>query len=262
MRGIENCHKNSVLHRDLKPQNILVDRHGNVKLADFGLARYDTIPMKGYTNEVITLWYRPPEVLLGSRKYRGEIDMWSVGCIMAELILGKPLFIGQNEEGQISAIFSVLGLPTPDEWPDMEYLPDWEKYDLKVERTDEDFDMLLQRCDGDGLDLLMKMLSCNPQTRILSTEALSHGWFMSKVPSYLHDSYASRSRGEDLNSDQVASSFENKYLSKHMAAQEKQRVNTELDEYDSPQTDNKHVKGNKRLDYAQIHKRSLDSDNF
>lgn len=86
LKGLEYCHANNILHRDLKPQNILIDKQGTVKLADFGLARFDTIPMKGYTNEVITLWYRPPEVLLGNRKYKGEIDVWSVGCIMAEMV--------------------------------------------------------------------------------------------------------------------------------------------------------------------------------
>jgi len=159
-----------------------------VKLADFGLARYDTIPMKGYTNEVITLWYRPPEVLLGSRKYSGEIDMWSVGCIMAELLLAKPLFMGQNEEEQLSAIFSILGLPTPEEWPDLELLPEWSKFDLKLERNDEEFENLLNRCDGDALDLIMKMLSCNPENRITAREALTHEWFYSQEEAPSQDS--------------------------------------------------------------------------
>lgn len=173
----------SVLHRDLKPQNILVDKTGQVKLADFGLARYDTIPMKGYTHEVITLWYRPPEVLLGNRKYKGEIDVWSVGCILAELVdsfhqlIGKPLFMAQTEEGQVNSIFSVLGLPTPEEWPELETLPEWSKFDIKLERNDEDFELLLSRCDPECLDLLMKMLSCNPAMRISAEEALHHEFF-------------------------------------------------------------------------------------
>lgn len=133
--------------------------------------------MKGYTHEVITLWYRPPEVLLGARKYRGEVDMWSLGCIFAEMLLGKPLFMAQEEEGQLSQIFSILGFPTPEEWPDLELLPEWEKFNLKLERKDAEFENLLNSCDGEGLDLLMKMLSCNPEKRISAADALCHNWF-------------------------------------------------------------------------------------
>lgn len=86
--------------------------------------------------------------------------------------------MAQDEEGQLSAIFSTLGLPTQEEWPEMEILPEWEKMELKLERNDEDFDKLLTRCDADALDLVMKMLSCNPKYRISSTDALKHEWFL------------------------------------------------------------------------------------
>lgn len=92
-------------------------------------------------------------------------------------LIGKPLFMAQDEGGQLSSIFSILGLPTTEEWPDMEMLPEWEKIDLNLERNDEDFEFLLNRCTGSCLDLLMRMLSCNPVNRISAWEALHHEWF-------------------------------------------------------------------------------------
>ncbi|KAG8920004.1 Cyclin-dependent kinase catalytic subunit, partial [Tulasnella sp. 408] len=106
IKGLHYCHCHRILHRDLKPQNLLIDSEGNLKLADFGLARAFGIPLRTYTHEVVTLWYRAPEVLLGSRHYSTAIDMWSVGCIMAEMIMkGTPLFPGDSEIDQIFRIF-------------------------------------------------------------------------------------------------------------------------------------------------------------
>lgn len=95
--------------RDLKPQNLLVDRKGHIKLADFGLARIFNFPMRHYTHEVITLWYRAPEILLGTKMYATGIDMWSLGCIFAEMIMKRPLFPGDSEIDQLYRIFRLMG---------------------------------------------------------------------------------------------------------------------------------------------------------
>ncbi len=125
LRGLLVCHSNRIIHRDLKPQNILIDKDGNIKIADFGLARSFSVPFPELTHEVVTLWYRSPEILLGQTKYTPSVDIWSVGCIYAEMLLGRPLFEGDSEIGQIFKIFQALGTPTEANWPGITALPDF-----------------------------------------------------------------------------------------------------------------------------------------
>ena len=128
LKGVEELHENNVLHRDIKTQNILIKDYRVVKLADFGLAREEGVP-SNYTDEVATLWYRPLDVLMGNTKYSKSIDIWSVGCVMAELFCDekKPLFMGKNWKDQIRKIFKVLGTPNLNDNPELARYPNYRK---------------------------------------------------------------------------------------------------------------------------------------
>ncbi|GJQ69397.1 Cdk2 [Trypoxylus dichotomus] len=123
--GVGYLHSHRILHRDLKPQNLLLDDEGHIKLADFGLSRSFTVPTRTYTHEVVTLWYRAPELLLGAKMYSTAVDIWSLGCIMAEMITKKALFPGDSEIDQLYKIFRLLGTPGEDIWPGVTALPDY-----------------------------------------------------------------------------------------------------------------------------------------
>uniref|UniRef100_A0AAZ3RJU1 cyclin-dependent kinase n=1 Tax=Oncorhynchus tshawytscha TaxID=74940 RepID=A0AAZ3RJU1_ONCTS len=130
LRGLAYCHKRKVLHRDLKPQNLLINERGELKLADFGLARAKSVPTKTYSNEVVTLWYRPPDVLLGSSEYSTQIDMWGVGCIFYEMAAGRPLFPGSTVEDELHLIFRLLGTPSEDSWPGISGVEEFKSYNF------------------------------------------------------------------------------------------------------------------------------------
>ncbi|UKZ78129.1 hypothetical protein TrVFT333_005863 [Trichoderma virens FT-333] len=121
--GVAYLHQNYILHRDLKTSNLLLSNRGLLKIADFGMARYVGDPRPKLTQLVVTLWYRAPELLLGTRSYDAAVDMWSVGCIMGELITREPLLQGSNEVDQISKVFELCGVPTEDSWPGFRRLP-------------------------------------------------------------------------------------------------------------------------------------------
>ncbi|KAJ4150633.1 hypothetical protein LMH87_011373 [Akanthomyces muscarius] len=170
--GIRYCHSHRVLHRDLKPQNLLIDRDGNLKLADFGLARAFGVPLRTYTHEVVTLWYRAPEILLGGRQYSTGVDMWSVGCIFAEMCTRKPLFPGDSEIDEIFKIFRALGTPSEDVWPGVTSYPDFKSSFPKWRR---DYSAALcHNLDAAGLDLLEAMLVYDPAGRISAKGAVNH----------------------------------------------------------------------------------------
>uniref|UniRef100_A0A7S0D4E5 cyclin-dependent kinase n=1 Tax=Micromonas pusilla TaxID=38833 RepID=A0A7S0D4E5_MICPS len=174
--GIAYCHSHRVLHRDLKPQNLLVDQKTNaLKLADFGLARAFGIPVRAYTHEVVTLWYRSPEILLGARHYSTPVDAWSIGCIFAEMINQAPLFPGDSEIDQLFRIFRVLGTPDDDTWPSVTTLPDY-KAQFPKWRAKEWKD-ITPALDPDGVDLLKRLLRYAPHERISARDACAHKWF-------------------------------------------------------------------------------------
>lgn len=175
LQGIAFCHENRVLHRDLKPQNLLINAKGQLKLGDFGLARAFGIPVNTFSNEVVTLWYRAPDVLLGSRTYNTSIDIWSAGCIMAEMYTGRPLFPGTTNEDELQKIFRLLGTPSEQSWPGISKFPEY-KSTFPIYAT-QDLRMILPQIDQQGLDLLSRMLQLRPELRVSAKDALMHPWF-------------------------------------------------------------------------------------
>jgi len=170
--GITYCHSHRIIHRDLKPQNLLIDNNGCVKLADFGLARAFSLPIHTLTHEVVTLWYRAPEILLGQKEYSLPVDIWSIGCIFAEMAQKKPLFCGDSEIDEIFKIFQVLGTPTESSWPGISSLkeykptfPQWKGVPLSKK---------VPSLDSVGMDLLSKMVILEPNKRISARAALNH----------------------------------------------------------------------------------------
>lgn len=175
LQGIQFCHDNRVLHRDLKPQNLLINTRGQLKLADFGLARAFGIPVNTFSNEVVTLWYRAPDVLLGSRTYSTSIDIWSAGCILAEMFTGRPLFAGSSNEDQLQKIFHLMGTPNEHTWPGISSLPNYSPNFTQY--APQDLRAVIPQIDPVALDLLQGLLQMQPETRITAKQALMHPWF-------------------------------------------------------------------------------------
>ena len=174
--GLYFCHRHRIIHRDLKPANILLTANGELKIADFGLARAFQVPMHTYTHEVVTLWYRAPEILLGEKRYTPAVDMWSVGCIFAELARGRVLFRGDSEIGQLFETFQVLGTPNGTNWPGISQLPDYREGFPQF--SGKPLASILPDLDPAGIELLGMMLRYNPAERISAKEALRHPWFL------------------------------------------------------------------------------------
>ncbi|MCJ1325127.1 Cyclin-dependent kinase catalytic subunit [Thelotrema lepadinum] len=191
VEGIRYCHGHRVLHRDLKPQNLLIDKDGNLKIADFGLARAFGVPLRTYTHEVVTLWYRAPEILLGGRQYSTGVDVWSMGCIFAEMCTRKPLFPGDSEIDEIFKIFRVLGTPDENTWPGVTSFPDFKSSFPKWNR--DTTRALTTGSDETGLDLLERMLVYDPAGRMSAKQACIHPYF--ELGTKVHSGRGSRVNG-------------------------------------------------------------------
>ncbi|XP_059636930.1 cell division control protein 2 homolog 2-like isoform X2 [Cornus florida] len=176
--GVAYCHSHKILHRDLKPENLLIDGNNNiVKIADFGLARAFGVPLRNYTGKGGTLAYKAPELLLGAN-YSTPVDMWSVGCIFAEMVTGQPLFQAHTEFNVLMEIFRMFGVPTEATWPGVTSLcvhfTKMIAFRTVVKRN------LAAEAAGVGavgLDLLSKMLILDPSRRITASDALQHAYF-------------------------------------------------------------------------------------
>ncbi|KAA3469571.1 Cyclin-dependent kinase C-1 [Gossypium australe] len=177
LTGLHYCHVNQVLHRDIKGSNLLIDNEGNLKLADFGLARsFSNDHNANLTNRVITLWYRPPELLLGATKYGPAVDMWSVGCIFAELLHGKPIFPGKDEPEQLNKIFELCGGPDEVNWPGVSKIP-WYNNFKPTRPMKRRLREVFRHFDRHALELLERMLTLDPSQRICAKDALDAEYF-------------------------------------------------------------------------------------
>jgi len=177
-RAIHHLHDNWILHRDLKASNLLLSHKGILKVGDFGLAREYGSPLKNYTAIVVTLWYRAPELLLGIKQYSTHIDVWSIGCILGELLLMEPLFPGKSEVDELNRIFKLLGTPSERIWPGYNKLPgvrSMKFVDFPVSKIREKFPEPM--LSDVGLDLMKALLTYDPTKRMTCEQALKHKWF-------------------------------------------------------------------------------------
>jgi len=181
--GLAYLHHKGVIHRDIKGSNILVNNRGELKLADFGLARfYQKRRQSDYTNRVITLWYRPPELLFGTTVYGPEVDMWSAGCIMLELFTKKPVFQGNDEIHQLDVMYKVLGTPTSNRWPGITDMPWYELIKPREVIASPFKDLFKKWLSPYGLQLAEQLLDYDASRRITAVQALQHPYFNQEEP--------------------------------------------------------------------------------
>ncbi|XP_027045206.1 cyclin-dependent kinase 14-like isoform X2 [Pocillopora damicornis] len=187
LRGLAYIHKRKILHRDLKPQNLLINESGELKLADFGLARAKSVPSHTYSHEVVTLWYRPPDVLLGSKDYTTSLDIWGAGCIFIEMMTGIALFPGMRDSiDQLNKIWQISGTATEETWPGVTRLPEYDAdlfVDFQPQRLGLVAPKLLLLSGAESL--ATEMVQCDPRNRISASDAMKHVYF-SDLPKEIH----------------------------------------------------------------------------
>lgn len=179
LKGLKALHDVFILHRDMKPGNVLIAPDGNLKLTDFGLARVYGSPNRLLTSQVCTIAYRAPELLFGANEYGVSIDIWATGCIFAELIIGTIFLPGRSEIDQLGKIFHMFGTPKEEDWPEMTSLPSFLQFnDVEPTSLKDTF----PSASKETLDLFQKMFYLNPNKRLTAQEALNHDYFLSELP--------------------------------------------------------------------------------
>lgn len=182
LTACDKIHNRWILHRDLKPDNLLFMKDGTMKLADFGLARLYGTPKQHLSPQAITLWYKPPELLLGASQYSSAADMWSVGCIFAELLLRRPFLQGSlhaknSDLSQLDTIFTYFGTPNQTNWPDYETLPLVARGLQWDDTTGVPFDEIFTAAPKDAISLLRSIMVLDPNMRFTASQCLSHPYF-------------------------------------------------------------------------------------
>ena len=186
--ALDHLHKNFIIHRDLKLANLLITARGQLKIADFGLARIFGNPLKAYTPRVVTLWYRAPELLLGCDMYHAAVDMWAVGCILGELMKHEALMPGKRELEQVGLIFKLLGTPNEKVWPALRSLDITKYIDAFPQHVENNLSNELKRyTTPSGIDLVAQLLEYDPCKRITAEKALKHPYFTEKPRPITYD---------------------------------------------------------------------------
>ncbi|KAL4858043.1 Cyclin-dependent kinase D-1 [Chlorella vulgaris] len=187
LRGLDFCHSHWVVHRDIKPNNFLVTADGELKLADFGLARVYGSPDRRYTNQVFARWYRSPELLYGSTCYGPAVDIWAAGCIFAELLLRRPWFVGESDVEVLTKVYMALGTPSDASWGGLRNMPAFVEFQqTPAPGLRKIFPASVVGASDEALDLLSRMVSFDASQRISAADALNHRWFRSDpLPSSL-----------------------------------------------------------------------------
>jgi len=178
LSALDHLGANRILHRDLKTQNILISDCTQVKICDYGLSRLSEFDSRPYSNNVVSLWYRAPELLLGSTEYTAAIDVWSLGCIFYELVMKVPPFKAKSEAEQLTVIFDNLGIPKKEDFANISHLPKF----VESKKTEASIFSKLPRefIESQGFDLMMKMFIYNQDKRITPKQALNHDYFAEK----------------------------------------------------------------------------------
>lgn len=177
LRGLHHCHRNFILHRDLKPNNLLLAPDGQLKIADFGLARAFGNANEDFTPKVVTRWYRAPELLFGAKHYTGAVDVWAVGIIFAELMLRTPYLPGLDDIDQLEVTFKALGTPTEQIWPNVSSLPLYNALRMYPLPSRQELRNRFSAATEKALDLMISMTQLDPSRRCTTTEALLSEYF-------------------------------------------------------------------------------------